>query len=139
MTIGLSSCIALGDPPEPPVAATLIEGRPALVVPLCEGEGLESVYITDSSSDGEGPYLWRIDAIDEPVQRESFIVGEVPNGFHETEPLHRDALQSNVTAWATTEFADAFGDIDFRDVNDDELYLDFERVSAKDLRDDLFC
>lgn len=132
--------VATGDPSNP-LAATLLGERPTLVATLCKGEGVRSVFITDSASqDGEGPTLWRIDAAGRPVRRETFVVGEVPGGFVATTPLEDGVPQREVTAWVLTDAdIEMVNAVDFRKVKDDKLYVDLKPVSRERFRKDRFC
>jgi hypothetical protein len=132
--------VAIGDPSNP-VAATLLDGRPALVVTLCEGEGVESVFLTDSrAQDGEGPIVWRIDAADGPVPEDTFVVGEVPAGFVEARRLEDNGVpQSEMTAWVRTSDVEMVTAVDFAQVEEGELYVDLKPVSREEFRKDRFC
>jgi hypothetical protein len=135
-----TGCFAQGDPSNP-VGATLIEGRPAVVVTLCDGEGVESVFITDSASqNGEGPVLWRIEVGDRPIHRDTFVIGEVPEGFVVTRPLAGDVPRRELTAWVTTDSGvEMVNAIDFREVEDGGLYVDLDRVSQNGFRKARHC
>lgn len=139
MLVG-SGCIAQGDPSNP-LAATLAGGRPALVITLCQAERVESVFITDSTSqDGEGPTLWRIDAAGRSVRREMFVVGEAPEGFVVTTPLKGGVPRREVTAWVLTDSdIEMVNAVDFRTVKDDKFYVDLKPVSREGFRKDRFC
>lgn len=142
LSVGVAALLvlAIGDPSNP-VAATLVGERPALVATLCKGEGVKSVFITDSASqDGEGPTLWRIDAADRPVRRETFVVGEAPSGFVATTPLEGGVPQREVTAWVLTDAdIEMVTAVDFRKVKDGTLYVDLKPVSREGFRKDRFC
>jgi len=67
-------------------------GLPALVLALCEGEGITGVRLYEASLDGvvstTGRVLWAIEAqTPQPTLR--FVVGQVPPGF--VERVHLDS------------------------------------------------
>jgi hypothetical protein len=129
-----------GDPSNPS-GATLIDGRPAVVATLCKGEGVDSVFITDSASqDGEGPTVWRIDAANGPVRRDTFVIGDVPEGFTATTPLAGNLPRRELTAWVITDSGvEMVNAVDFRKVEEGKLYLDTEPVSREHFRNERFC
>lgn len=135
-----AGCIFQGDPANP-VAATAADGRPALVATLCKGEAVESVFLTETAEPpDEGKVLWRIDAAERPVRRETFVVGELPGGFVATTPLKGGVPQREVTAWVLTDAdIEMLGLVDFRKVKDGRLYVDLKPVSREGFRKDRFC
>ena len=137
---GTAGCFAQGDPSNP-VGATLTDGRATLVATLCEGEGVRSVFLTDSASqDGEGPILWRIDAGGRPVRREVFVVGEVPEGFLESTPLEAGVPLREVTAWVRTDSdVEMVGAVKFGEVEEGKLYVNSKPVSPDGFREQRFC
>jgi hypothetical protein len=121
-------CFVAGDPLNP-VGATKVDGEPTLAVSLCDGEGVTSVFVTDSNEQsGEGPLLWKIEATGRPIRLETFVLGDVPNGFRETHELSSDAVQREVTAWVLTD-VELVGLVDFTEVEEGRIYIDLERSS----------
>lgn len=122
-----------------PVGALLVDDHPTLMVSLCEGERVESVYVTDSSTQsGEGEILWKIVAEGEGVAMEQFIVGEVPRGFEEAVPLDRRAFEREITAWVQTD-VELIGAVDFRSMEEGSLYVDLEPAPIGRLSEDRHC
>lgn len=83
--VGLAGCSPL-----PQSAVTLDEatGLPALVVVLCDDDGIEAVRL---SADETGTVFWEIEA-DEPQRPgRPIVVGETPPGFSATNP-HRSGI-----------------------------------------------
>jgi hypothetical protein len=135
----LGACVALGDP-ETPVGAIMTDGRPTLLVSLCQGEGVRSVFITDSSDqDGDGPLLWRIDAIDHPVIDETLVVGDTPEGFSQTRSLDPRALRREVTAWILTDSIELVGAVDFTDMDASRVYVDLKPTSRQSFEESRDC
>ena len=136
----LAGCVP--SDPEVPLAATKIGGAPALVAPLCDGEGVRSVILTESrTQDGDGPVLWQIDAEDRPVKRRTFVVGTTPPGFRQTRPPKTSALQRReITARILTDSdVELIGAVDYSQVKDSNLYVDLEQVSEQTLRKRRAC
>jgi hypothetical protein len=134
----IGGCVFAGDPANP-VGALRVGGEPALSVFLCKGERVESVYLTDSDDDdGEGPLLWRIDAVGGPVAMDTFVVGDVPPGFREVRGLQPMALRRPVTAWVIAD-VELVGLVDFSEVHEDTLYIDLKPASESELADGRSC
>ena len=138
--VTVAACVPFGDP-DVPLAATRVDGAPALYVPLCEGEGVRRIYLTDSDdSDGEGLLLWELIAEGTPEPTERFVPGETPTGYREVVALDSVALEREVTGFAeTTEGIELVGAIDFRSFSDSALYLDMEETSAEAMIDSRDC
>ena len=86
--LGLTACSPAN---QGAVTLDATTGKPALVLALCDGEGVRAVRLSVATTDRDGflevgDDLWRIEA--EGKQRLTrFVLGEVPPGFVERKPL----------------------------------------------------
>lgn len=118
------------------VGATLMDGQVTLVVALCPGESVTAVYINNSSSsDGEGPTLWRIDATEEG-HRGRFAVGETPARFKESVPLRDPLPAGGLSAWAIIDgHFEMANSIDVSKLENGLLTLDEKPISSDEFDD----
>ena len=116
-----------------------------MFVPLCPDETVQAVYLVDSTAqDGQGPTIWRLDATDPTPSQDrtnsAFAIGEVPDGYVETEELEPGATDRRLTAWALTSSGiELIGAVDFGRVAEDELQLDLKPISADALLKSRSC
>lgn len=136
----LLSMLVMSHPRRNFVAATLMDGNPALVVALCEDESVSSVYLVDStSSDGEGSTLWRVDAT-RPTGRDTFVIGRTPNGFTEVVPLDDRIPDGRLAAWAIIgESREMVNTVDVGQLTEGDLYLDRDAIDRNEFFNQRRC
>ena len=122
----------MGDPATP-IAATKVNGDPALVTPLCDGESITWIEVRDTrSQDGDGPTVWRIEAR-RPSSRHVFVLGDTPADFDEVVPLTSLPDRELTAVARTSDGIELIGAVDFATVKDGTLYEDMRPKTEREL------